>query len=59
MIGTRNEGSLHASLKEYYARPGDMVEASVDGYVIDVVQEDRLVEIQTANFGALKGKLTY
>ncbi len=59
MIGTRNEGSLHASLKEYYARPGDMVEASVDGYVIDVVQEDRLVEIQTANFGALKGKLAH
>lgn len=58
MIGTRNESSLHASLKEYYWQPGDLVEGNVDGYIIDLVQKDRLVEIQTSNFGALKGKLT-
>lgn len=59
VIGTRNEGSLHASLKEYYHQPGDIVEGSVDGYVIDLVQADRLVEIQTTNFGAMKGKLVH
>ncbi len=34
-----------------------MVEAEVDGYIIDLVQGEKLVEIQTANFGALKDKL--
>jgi len=29
----------------------------VDGYVIDVVREDRLIEIQTANFSSIKSKL--
>lgn len=57
MIGTQNESSLHASLKEYYRQPGDRVEAHVDGYHIDVVQADRLVEIQTSNFASIKKKL--
>jgi len=57
LIGTRNESSLHAGLKEYYRRRGDLVEAEVDGYIIDLVQGEKLVEIQTANFGALKDKL--
>ena len=57
MIGTRNEGSLHAGLKEYYRRPGARVEAEVDGYIIDLVQGDCLLEIQTGNFSALKPKL--
>ncbi|NLL48390.1 MAG: hypothetical protein GX249_07385 [Firmicutes bacterium] len=57
MIGTQNESSLHASLKEYYRQPGDRVEAHVDGYHIDVLQADRLVEIQTSNFASIKKKL--
>jgi len=57
VIGTQNESSLHASLKEYYRQPGDRVEAHVDGYHIDVVQEGRLVEIQTTNFASIKKKL--
>lgn len=58
MIGTQNEGSLHAGLKEYYRQAGDLVEGNVDGYLIDLVQEDRLVEIQTKHFGAIKHKLS-
>jgi hypothetical protein len=57
VIGTQNEGSLHASLKEYYRQPGDICEGHVDGYLIDVIQPGRLVEIQTRNFSAIKGKL--
>ena len=57
MIGTQNEGSLHASLKEYYRQPGDIVEGRVDGYLIDLVQGEGLVEIQTKNFSAIKKKL--
>ena len=56
-IGELNEQPLHAALKAWYARPGDRVEVSVDGYVIDLLQGDLLVEIQTGNFSNIKRKL--
>jgi hypothetical protein len=57
-IGTLNEKPLHAALKEWYARPGDRLEVNVDGFVIDIVRGDQLVEIQTGHFSAVKHKLT-
>lgn len=57
VIGIRNESSLHARLKEYYCEQGDEVEGNVAGYIIDVIKPDQLVEIQTANFSAIKKKL--
>ena len=57
VIGTLNEKSLHAALKAHYARPGDVMEAVVDGYVIDLVRDELLIEVQTGNFAALKDKL--
>jgi hypothetical protein len=56
-IGLLNEKSLHASLKEWYAQPGDRFEVPVDGYVIDIVRGDLLLEIQTGNFASIKPKL--
>ncbi len=56
-IGTLAEKSLHAGLKEWYAQPGDQFEVSVAGFVIDIVRDDLLIEIQTANFSAMKRKL--
>jgi hypothetical protein len=56
-LSTYREGSLHASLKALYARPGDRVEESVDGFVIDVVRDGELVEIQTASFASAARKL--
>ena len=56
-IGALNEKPLHAALKAWYAQPGDQLEAPVDGYVIDIVRGDLLIEIQTRNFAALKRKL--
>jgi hypothetical protein len=58
-IGQLQEKSLHAALKAHYAGPGDSVETRVQGYVIDVVREDTLIEIQTRHFSALKLKLAY
>lgn len=52
------EMTLHASIKEWYASPGDQIEVEVDGYVIDIVRGDTLIEIQTRNFSALKTKLS-
>jgi hypothetical protein len=57
-IGLLNEKPLHASLKQWYARPGDRFEVAVDGFVIDIVRGDLLIEIQTGNFTAIKSKLT-
>ncbi len=56
-IGTLSEGSLHAALKDWYMKPGDQAEVSVDGFIIDIVRDDLLIEIQTRNFGALKDKI--
>jgi hypothetical protein len=56
-IGTLGENSLHAALKAAIAQPGDRFEVPVDGYVIDIVRGDQLIEIQTANFAAMKRKL--
>ncbi len=56
-IGLLNEKPLHASLKEWYAEPGDEIEVNVDGYVIDIVRNDCLIEIQTGNFSSIRKKL--
>jgi hypothetical protein len=56
-INTFREKSLHAALKSWYARDGDRFEVSVDGYVIDILRDDLLIEIQTRNFASLRHKL--
>jgi hypothetical protein len=56
-IGTLREKPLHASLKQWYARPGDQVEAPVDRFVIDLIRDDLLIEIQTRGFSSMKQKL--
>ena len=57
-IGLLNEKPLHASLRQWYARPGDRFEVAVGRFVIDIVRDDLLIEIQTGNFASLKSKLT-
>jgi hypothetical protein len=56
-IGVLNEKPLHASLKQWYAQPGDRFEVPLDGFVIDIVRDNVLLEIQTRHFGAIKSKL--
>lgn len=56
-IGILAERSLHAALKKWYARPGDLTEVPLEGFHIDLVRGDLLIEIQTRNFYALKRKL--
>jgi hypothetical protein len=51
------ETTLHSELKEIYRLEGGRSETWVDGYLIDVVRTDLLIEIQTRNLGALKKKL--
>jgi hypothetical protein len=56
-IGTLNEKSLHAALKQWFARPGDLIEAPVDGFMVDIVRGDLLIEIQTRNLSSIRHKL--
>ena len=56
-ISTLNEKPLHEALKRWYARPGDTFEASVDGFIVDIVRDGLLIEIQTRNFVAIRRKL--
>lgn len=58
-IGTLAEKSLHAALKEWLAQPGDQQEVRVDGFVIDIVRGENLIEIQTRHLGAIKRKLAH
>jgi hypothetical protein len=56
-IGTLGEKSLHVGLKEWVAQPGDEFEVAVEGFVIDVVRGETLIEIQTRHLYAMKRKL--
>jgi len=56
-IGQLSERSLHAALKEYLRQPGDALEVKLGRYVIDLVRDDLLIEIQTRHLYALRPKL--
>lgn len=56
-IGTLREKPLHASLKDWYGQDGDRIEVPVDGYVVDLVRDDLLIEVQTRGFSGMKQKV--
>ena len=55
-IGTLRERPLHAALKEWCSRPGDHLEARIDGYVVDVARKGLLIEVQTKSFSKMRNK---
>jgi hypothetical protein len=56
-VGILNEGHLHATLRSRYMEPGDDIEALVDGYIVDILRDDLIIEVQTANFSAIARKM--
>ena len=56
-IGTLREKPLHAALKQWCAAEGDRFEVEVDGFVVDVLRDDLLIEVQTTGFSSMKRKL--
>lgn len=56
-IGTLRESSLHAALKEIYSNEGDIIEANVENFVVDIFDGQRIIEIQTGSFSSIKKKL--
>jgi len=57
LVSVLYKSSLHSSIKDWYSVPGDRLEARVENYIVDIVRNDLLIEIQTRNFSAIKGKL--
>lgn len=57
-VGTLGEKPLHAALKRWYAQGDDLIEAPVEGFVVDLVRNGVLIEIQTRGFASMKRKLT-
>ena len=56
-IGTLRETALHAALKQWCSLPGDEFEIRVDGFIVDILRGDSVVEIQTHHFYAMRRKL--
>lgn len=56
-IGILNEKSLHADLKDWFSEPEDLIEEKIDGYTVDIVRGNRLIEIQTRNLNAIRKKI--
>jgi len=56
-IGTLQEKTVHAILKNYYAPDTDMHEIPINGYIADIYTGEEIIEIQTANFNKMRDKL--
>jgi hypothetical protein len=53
------EKSLHLALKQWYSRPGDILEVSINNHIVDILRGDQVIEIQTSNFSAIRKKLEF
>ena len=51
------EHSIHRQLKSLYVTDSDRHEVAVDGYRIDAVDGERLIEIQYGSLGAIRNKI--
>jgi hypothetical protein len=51
------EYSLHSEIKDWYKISGDELEVKVDDFIVDILRDKLIIEIQTRNFSAVKRKL--
>jgi len=57
-IGTKNESSLHKTLKFRYTGKSGKTEVETEGFVADGIRDDgEFIEVQTGSFGPLKKKV--
>jgi len=58
-IGTLSENNLHAALIQWVSKTGDKFEENIDGYIIDIMRGDLIIEVQIKKFNALKEKIQH
>jgi hypothetical protein len=51
------EFTLHSEIKKVYSLPGDQFEVKLGNYIVDILRQNLVIEVQTKNFSALKEKL--
>ena len=56
-IGTLQEKTIHAVLKNYYEEDPDKQEIPIDNFVADIYNGREIIEIQTAQFNRIREKL--
>ncbi|MBN2057165.1 hypothetical protein JW905_19740 [bacterium] len=56
-IGEQRESALHKALKDLYSRSNDVLEARVGTYVVDILADHEIIEVQTSGFSSIRGKL--
>lgn len=56
-IGTLQEKTVHAVLKNYYAPDTDMHEIPMEHFVADIYTGEEIIEIQNGNFYKMRDKL--
>ncbi len=56
-IGTLQEKTVHAVLKNYYAPNEEMHEIYLENYVADIFTGNEIIEIQNGNFYKIRAKL--
>ena len=57
MINTYNETQLHRTLKDLYSSGTAVQETPVEGFICDIYDAGKIIEIQTSKIFALKAKL--
>ncbi|MFX0024339.1 MAG: hypothetical protein ACFE9S_18620 [Candidatus Hermodarchaeota archaeon] len=56
-IGKLNETTFHTDLIWLYSESNDQLEKKVGNYIVDIVRDDLLIEIQTKNFSNIRSKI--
>lgn len=56
-IGILKEKSIHLIVKDFYAGNDDYKEVPINGYVADIYNGERIIEIQNGNFYKMRDKL--
>jgi len=56
-IGTLNEFSLHAEIIQHLAQKDDQLEAKLEGYFIDILRGNQIIEVQTTHLAKLRPKI--
>lgn len=56
-IGTKQERTLHQYLKYYFCNDTAFHEQKCHGYIVDILKDNQIIEIQTSSFNVMRKKL--